>query len=305
MVILGGLFLPNKPIEESLHYSIIDKTELLKNTPGPRIILVGGSNLCFGIDSKEIEKQTGYRVINAAIQGSYGMRFDISHIREYVKKGDVIVVSPEYRNFYGSSLNGDKVLLYILFDTYPKEKKHISVSHWLHLSQFFPKYAVEKINSVFKYYLMDRSTSVSNIVYMRNSFNKYGDVNAHWNLKPTPFDSYKSPRGEFNSDALELIKELESKCTDKNAKLFITFPCLQKTSYDNMETKIDLAYKRLKEVNLKLLGNPKRYQVNDSLLFNTAYHLNKKGVDIRTGLLIEDLIKNGIKLQSTTSDLTE
>ena len=90
MVILGGLFLPNKPIEESLHYSIIDKTELLKNTPGPRIILVGGSNLCFGIDSKEIEKQTGYRVINAAIQGSYGMRFDISHIREYVKKGSFV-----------------------------------------------------------------------------------------------------------------------------------------------------------------------------------------------------------------------
>lgn len=301
MVILEGLFLPNKPLEESLHYSIIDKTELLKNTSSPRIILVGGSNLCFGIDSEKIEKQTGYRVINAAIQGSYGMRFDINHIREYVKKGDVIVVSPEYRNFYGSSLNGDKVLLYILFDTYPKGKKYISVSHWLHLSQFFPKYAVEKINSVFKYYLMDDSTSISNTVYMRDSFNKYGDVNAHWNLEPTPFGTYKSPRGDFNPEALELIHELQSECVNKGADFFVTFPCLQKASYENMEAKIDLAYQKLQENNLKLLGNPKRYQVEDSLLFNTAYHLNKKGVDIRTDLLIEDLIKNGVNLQGNTS----
>lgn len=293
-VILIGLFLPNKPIEKSIHYSILDKNELLAKTPDPRIILVGGSNLCFGINSSEIEKKTGYHVVNAGIQGSYGLRFDINHITEYIRKDDIIIVSPEYRNFYGNSLNGDKVLLYVLFDSYPEAKKNISVSHWIHMSQFFPKYAVEKINSLFKYYLMEQTYNPSNIVYMRNSFNKYGDAVAHWGLKPTIFGSYKSPRGEFNNESIDLVKDLEDECMKKNARLFITFPSLQIKSYENMQTKIDLAYQKLQENNFKLLGNPKRYQVDDSLLFNTAYHLNKKGVDIRTGLLIEDLKRMGI-----------
>lgn len=299
-VILIGLFLPNKPIENSIHYSILDKNELLTNTPDPRIILVGGSNLCFGINSAEIEKQTGYHVVNASIQGSYGLRFDINHIMEYIREDDIIIVSPEYRNFYGNSLNGDKVLLYILFDSYPEAKKYISISQWTHMSQFFPKYAVEKINSLFKYYLMEQTYNPNNIVYMRNSFNKHGDAVAHWGLKPTPFGSYKSPRGEFNNESIDLIKDLEDECIKKNASLFMTFPCLQIKSYDNMQTKIDLAHQKLQENNFKLLGSPRRYQVDDSLLFNTAYHLNKKGVDIRTDLLIEDLIKNGVNLQSNT-----
>jgi hypothetical protein len=302
IVILLGLLLPNKPIEGSLHYSIIDKTELLQNTSGPRIILVGGSNLSFGINSAEIEKQTGYHVINAAIQGSYGMRFDINHVKEYIKKGDVVILSSEYRNFFGSGRNGDKVLLYVLFDTYPEARKDISVSHWLHLSQFFPKYTVEKFNSFFKHYLMPVEGKEENVVYMRNSFNEYGDAVTHWNMKPLPFGSYKSPNGEFSYESLGLIKNFESECEKKGARLFVTFPCLQKASYDIMETKIEFMYKKLKETDLKLLGNPIRYEVEDSLLYNTAYHLNKKGVDIRTELLIQDLIENEVTLHLNNSN---
>ena len=69
-----------------------------------------------------------------------------------------------------------------------------------------------------------------------------------------------------------------------------------------METKIEFMYKKLKETDLKLLGNPIRYEVEDILLYNTAYHLNKKGVDIRTELLIQDLIENEVTLHLNNSN---
>ena len=290
IVILIALFLPNKPIEGSLHYSIIDKIKLLENTTEPRIILVGGSNLSFGINSKEIQDKTGYNVVNTSIQGGYGMQFDISFVREHVRKNDIVILSPEYRNFYGSSVKGDKILFYVLFDTYPEAKKYISPLQWFYLSQFFPKYSIEKINGFFKHYLIPNQKIVENVVYLRESYNTYGDIDTHWDLKPSPFGSYKSPIGDFNSEAIELITNFEAECKAKGASFFITFPCLQKASYENMEPKIDLVYKKLKENHFKLLGYPKRYQVDDSLLFNTAYHLNKKGLDIRTSLLIEDFL---------------
>ena len=51
----------------------------------------------------------------------------------------------------------------------------------------------------------------------------------------------------------------------------------------------------------ELLGYPERYRMNDSLMFDTTYHLSKKGVDLRTQLLIEDIkksIKNFFDLKS-------
>ena len=34
--------------------------------------------------------------------------------------------------------------------------------------------------------------------------------------------------------------------------------------------------------------------MDDALMFDSAYHLNKKGVDLRTQLFIEDLKKAGV-----------
>ena len=47
----------------------------------------------------------------------------------------------------------------------------------------------------------------------------------------------------------------------------------------------------LKKWRFNLLSNPERYIIPDSLIFNSEYHLTKKGVDMRTFLLIEDLKK--------------
>jgi hypothetical protein len=43
------------------------------------------------------------------------------------------------------------------------------------------------------------------------------------------------------------------------------------------------------EKNFTVLGTPERYMMPDSLMFNSSYHPNKKGVDIRTSRLIEDI----------------
>ncbi|MCL2610007.1 MAG: hypothetical protein FWD94_08910, partial [Treponema sp.] len=43
-----------------------------------------------------------------------------------------------------------------------------------------------------------------------------------------------------------------------------------------------------------ILGTPERYRMDTSLMFDSAYHLNRQGVTLRTELLIEDLKKAGV-----------
>ena len=294
VMIVLGMSLPNKSIEGSFHYSVIDKTELLKNSHSPKIILVGGSNIGFGMNSPELEKKTGYKVANMGVHGGYGLLFYIKQSEDYIRKGDVIVVSPEYRNFYGSSLNGDWVLLNLLFDAYPAATEYISLKHWLHLSQFFPKYAVKKLNSFFKFYFVPREAIETNDVYLRSSYNSNGDVTTHWGLEPRPFSPYGSPWGDYNPQAIQELLKFQQHCKNIGAQVFVTFPSLQKASFNNMKPKIDLALEKLQAAKFQLLGSPDRYCFDDSLFFNTAYHLSKTGVDIRTKFLIEDLKKEGI-----------
>src|SRR3989344_2918469 len=77
----------------------IDKRKLIVSTPSPRIILLGGSNLAYSIDSELIEKKTGYNVVNFGIGGGMGMRMMISDLKQYLKNNDIVVLSPEYIHY--------------------------------------------------------------------------------------------------------------------------------------------------------------------------------------------------------------
>jgi hypothetical protein len=78
---------------------------------------------------------------------------------------------------------------------------------------------------------------------------------------------------------------------EKGASLYLTYPSYLDESFYKSEDIISTVRTEL-EKNFKVLGTPERYMMPDSLMFDTSYHLNKKGVDIRTARLIEDIRKN-------------
>ena len=57
------------------------------------------------------------------------------------------------------------------------------------------------------------------------------------------------------------------------------------------DLKIELVESKLKENGFIIISKPERYKIADSMMYNSPYHLIKKGVDYRTLLLIEDLKK--------------
>jgi hypothetical protein len=90
--------------------SILEKEKLARTTPSPKILLIGGSNLAFGIDSKEIEDSLGLNVVNMGLYAKLGLKYMLAQARPYIKAGDVAVVVPEYDQFYGEYANGDNTL---------------------------------------------------------------------------------------------------------------------------------------------------------------------------------------------------
>ena len=65
------LVLPRNPTSYLHGFRL--KDDLLRTTPGPKIILVGGSNFAFGIDSQALSREFGVNVVNTALLGGLGL----------------------------------------------------------------------------------------------------------------------------------------------------------------------------------------------------------------------------------------
>lgn len=61
--------------EQSYSASLADKVDRLESLNEPKIVLIGNSNLAFGIDSEKIEQEMKMPVVNMGLHGAIGNAF--------------------------------------------------------------------------------------------------------------------------------------------------------------------------------------------------------------------------------------
>jgi hypothetical protein len=286
VIFVIGLKLPATPrTSKSFLFAQILKDSLLTNTLAPRIIFIGGSNLSFGLNSQMIKDSLKLNPINTAIHLNIGLIYMLNHTLEFIKPGDLVVVAPEYQFFYGPSAYGGEELLITSLDVPSPKPTRLNIEQWKNICGFSAKY-------IFAKFLPSEYTrSKENELYGASSFNKYGDVSAHWNKKSGTFEPYHVHGENFNSSVMESLVDFKRSVEEKGAVLLITFPGYQAKSFDKSTAQINRIAAELRKDEFVLLGSPSRYRMPDSLMFDTPYHLIKAGVDLRTNLLIADLKK--------------
>lgn len=284
LFLLTGLLLPTTPrASKSLLAASTQKDSLLKNVESPRIIFVGGSNLSFGLNSQMIKDSLGLNPINTGIHAAIGLVYMMDNTLQYIREGDIVILIPEYEQFYGNFAYGAEELLRVVFDENSSNIKLLHLRQVLKMTPYLPNYTMSK----FRIKEYHNITEVPH--YSVSSFNKYGDVYTHWGLEKEMFEPAKPIIGKFNQSVIEEIKHFRSEIENKKAVLYISYPVFQYSSYINSAEQIKLIEDSYMENRFPVIGNPGRYEFPDSLMFNTPAHLIKIGVDYRTELLIDDL----------------
>nr|PIE88616.1 MAG: hypothetical protein CSA04_00940 [Bacteroidota bacterium] len=221
--------------------------------------------------------------INTGIVGGIGLRYMLDNTLQYVKRGDIVIVAPEYGRFYVKTGECLSPLLRTILDV---KKSDIRFLRWRQYFSFItglPTYVFSKFR-LREYVFFSESD-----VYGVDSFNEYGDASAHWNLKRRDFFPYKkSPDEGFNDAILQDLKAFEEGVKDRGAIMMVSYPGLQDISFENIFEKVARVEKEYTKAGFRILGSPHRYKMPDSLMFDTPYHLSKRGVDRRTALFIED-----------------
>jgi hypothetical protein len=285
LLLVIGMTLPPPPrITQSMVFAKVQKDSLLRNVTGPRIIVVGGSNTSYGLDSQIIKDSLSINPINTGITYELGLIYMLESTIDYVQEGDIVILSPEYQHFFGSFAYGREFLLYSAFDVDGMAPWELSLKHWENVYSFFPKYAFSRFKPT--QYLTFKGSDINRA----DSYNRYGDLYVHWNMPQQavpPFNQIS--HDAYNPEVMDRVLAYRDEVERRGAHFFATFPGTQRSSYENCEAQIQLVHQKLKAHNVDLLGTPERYIMPDSLMFNFPYHMVKEGVDRRTRLLVEDL----------------
>jgi hypothetical protein len=290
-LIAGLMLLPPRPASTSYLASAIDKVKLLDTVPSPRLILIGGSNLAFGIDSAYLQNRLQMPVINMGVHAAFGLRYMLNQARPYIRSGDIVLIVPEYEHFI-DQLNGNDELLQLLW-LHPAAASAIGAEHAETLVRAIPGLIKRKFKFWEKYGVRMEG---ANPIYMRSSFNQYGDVVSHL-TKDAESSRVPIKREIFgsavDSNTIIILNDFVRLCTTRGARLFYGFPPLPDTIYYqpiNRSVIQRIENDIYKKTDLVVLGKPIEFVYPEKSFFDARYHLMPDARRIRTSHMAELLL---------------
>lgn len=283
---LGALLVIPAGGRTSFTEAIIDKQRRLESLPPGKLILVGGSNLAFGVDSRYLETTLRRPVVNMGLSGAVGIPFILDQVRPHISAGDLIVLSPEYELFFERPALTRPVCLHALY--LPQPWRYVGRTGYLRcvVSTFG-----ETVQHNFTWAVrkaLRTNDSPPDPVYERRSFNRWGDVEGHLSratkLTEAPRETGRI-EGKPDEDVLDAITRFARFAKKRGARVAFVHPACAASAYaphlDALRA-LDRVLRQRLGGDVIFLSVPEDFFFPPHMLFDTRYHLNRAGRALRS-----------------------
>ncbi len=265
--------------------SLIDKMERLKSITGPKIVLIGNSNLSFGVDSEELEQAFHLPVVNMGLHGALGNAFHEKMAKVNVCKGDIYIIC--HTSFSDKGTVEDRVLAWSTIENHLGLWRLLSFSDILPMAKEYPAY----LKKCLELYISGNGNQLPGGCYSRDAFNIYGDISLEREECLYTFESPITPP-EINDTAINRINKLDAWMSERGALLLVAGYPIGKGDLTLPEDVFVNAQKELSErLSCPVISDYRDYMFDYRLFYNTDLHLTTEGAELRTKQLIEDLHK--------------
>lgn len=273
----------------SYNASLLDKMEHLATLSGPKIVLIGNSNLAFGIRSDLLEEAFHMPVVNMGLHGSLGNAFHEEMAKLHVNEGDIIIVA--HTEYDDDDLITDPVIAWLTLENHPALWKLVRAKDIPSLYFSYPDYAKRCLTL-----WTSRKGNEANYgdAYSRMSFNEYGDV------------SFDRPGGRYDQDEFfEMftikVPSVGETCTNRLNRLnqYITehggimliaaYPVVSSEHTPPAEEYVAFQKKLSSSLDCPVISDFTDYFLDFDCFYDTPYHLTNEGCVLRTNQLILDL----------------
>lgn len=266
------------------------KYERLKETPGKRIILVGGSGVAFDCDSEMMDKFfSSYEIVNFGMYAGLGTKAVMDLSEAYIHKGDLVILSPEQSNQTLSDyFNGE--YMWQAADGAFGMLRHIKSENFEIMLGNFPKFALEKL----KYVLKGQNPSTDSI-YQKKSFNAYGDIaldTCRENILTGGYDVNQKVR--FTEDVVQqeflgYMNAWAERLEKKGATVWYRYCPVNELAVEEADNLAAYDAFLRQKLDFPVIGNPENSLMEAEWFFDTNFHLNQAGKEVNTVQLIRDI----------------
>lgn len=264
------------------------KYERLKTLTGKKIIILGGSAVLHGIDSKTLEtRMSGYSALNYGTSSDISLRFYLDVIANYVGANDRVVLSPEM-NAYSMGSTAITAALFRASEQCYDIFREVDMTEYSGFWTAFGRFQKGEGTSPGAAAMTGKEYRLS-----CKELNAYGD----WSLiknAPTA-QSFGDATAVLDKSLLnyQSINKANTRITEKGALLLISFaPRDLKRISEQQATKPNYnEFTKYFEDKLDapVISNIGSYLLEHEYFYDTEYHCNADGVRCVTDLIIVDI----------------
>lgn len=262
----------------------IDKLERENSISEPKIILMGDSNVAYGIRSNMLEEAIGMPVVNMGLHGGLGQTFCMDLAKEGINEGDIVVIMPAYYS-YADGLK-DGTLAWMMLENKLALIFNVRICDFPALIKGFPAY--------FKRAVECWENGLGGSEHMRESFNHYGDISAasDTNIMEEgwlPTDTFEK---EINIELMDYYNEYNRFVQKKGAQMVMASMPIINLMIDGRLDEVILRQEGvIEKLDFPVISDWRDYVYPAEYFYDTNYHLNDRGSLVRTQQLIDDIKK--------------
>ena len=286
---------PRYPNSRNGNYMV--KYQRLITAESPKLIIHSGSNTSYGIDSAMLEEHLSnrYSVVNYGCNQDTPACFYYDVIADFVNEGDVVIHAPEMRN-YQWGYNEMNTTTWQIFEGAYDAFIHVDIRNYKNIFSSFSSFNGSR------YTMTPRSYED----YSSQTVNKYGDYIAE-KIGSGPIQGTinnllaQGGVGSMNMDpnylkqsyVANLNREFDN-IAAAGGKVYITFCCTMKINLNKVSQGIErqTEYKNavIKNIHGTVISDPGTYVMDYQYFYNSIYHLNTVGSQLRTRWLAKDIL---------------
>ena len=290
-LVVGAVILSFVRVDDR-HYlaATSDKHALLDGAEGRRIIFVGGSSTAFGIDCAVIKKRLPeFFPINMGLHAALGMEFMLGEIEGSLRKGDVVVLLPEYDQFLRDQGS------YILLKVIEHRPANLAYITWTKAPDVMLTYLGKLVRRGIQG-MRGRFKPENKPPYVREAFNNYGDVAMHRTMPNRELNvqglAYDSLSGRHMKLTIRLLNGFGRRCERKGVRVLLAYAPLPKEHIGDYRLPIEKIQTALNEsLTIPILNTPNAAALPAECFFDTWYHLGDSGIILRSESLA-DMLEN-------------
>ena len=278
----------------TLNGGLDEKYDRLTSIDGEKIIVVGGSSVAFGLDSKKLESYTGMPVVNFGLYADLGTKLMLDLSRDGIGKGDVVVLAPELDaqtlSLFFSSENTLRA-----FDGNFDLMWSLPVDDILSLVGGMWSFSYSKLAA------RDKAKPDPEGAYNSKNLNEYGDLvyERQENVMLEYYDPNKTvnltPEALNNADFREFcdyVNDYIRYAERKGATVLFSYCPINEWGLAEGVSEESIAeYTELLEdnINCTFISDIGDYILEPGYFYDTNFHLNDTGVALRTARLARDI----------------